>query len=335
MSSAAAADERGSWVWATCGASVAGSMHMRKGLGCDDAFGYAVTGDFIVAAVADGAGSVSGTSAWGSYAACQSVLRDASDPGFINDFRAGPADRGQALMRWLFDGAVERVSAQAQSLGLDISLLATTLAVVIADRNLSVFGQIGDGIMASESAGRVATLLIEPKDEYANTTWFLQSERAFDESFRTTTQTGVTAFALSTDGMSYKITNISTGEAYEPFFRGSWEHVRNGASSANFEALLGGIEDDQTGDDKTMVLAAVRWEPGPTLEPQVRQVASHAPGGLPTPGVSPDRGVPRPGDDAEATTPIVTGPPPRIVRKPTLTEPVATKRQWLRGWRQK
>lgn len=312
-------------------------MHVRKGLGCDDAFGYAVTGDFIVAAVADGAGSVSGTSAWGSYAACQSILRDASDPGFIKDFRTGTADRGQALMRWLFDGAVERVSAQAQVLGLDISLLSTTLAVVVADHNLAVFGQIGDGIMASESAGRVTTLLIEPKDEYANTTWFLQSERAFDESFRTTTQTGVTAFALSTDGMSYKITNISTGEAYEPFFRGSWEHVRNGASAANFEALLGGIEDDQTGDDKTMVLAAVRREPGPNLEPQVRQVTSRAPGGLPTPSVSPDRALPRPSDDTETTTPIATSPLPRIVRTPTQTdtEPVVTKRQWFRRRRQK
>lgn len=310
-------------------------MHVRKGLGCDDAFGYAVTGDFIVAAVADGAGSVSGTSAWGSYAACQSVLRDASDPGFIDDFRAGTADRGQILMRWLFDGAVERVGAQAQSLGLDISLLSTTLAVVIADRNLAVFGQIGDGILASESAGGVTTLLIESKDEYANTTWFLQSERAFDESFRTTAQTGVTAFALSTDGMSYKITNISTGEAYEPFFRGSWEHVRNGASAANFEALLGGIEDDQTGDDKTMVLAALRREPRPTLEPQVRQAASPAPGGLPTPGLIPDRPVPRQGDDAEVTTPIAPRNPPKIVRTPTRTEPVVTKRQWFRGWRQK
>jgi hypothetical protein len=312
-------------------------MHVRKGLGCDDAFGYAVAGDFIVAAVADGAGSVSGTSAWGSYAACQSVLRDASDPGFIRDFRTGKADRGEALMRWLFDGAVERVNSQADSLGLDVSLLSTTLAVAIADRGLSVFGQIGDGVIASESAGRVATLLIEPKDEYANTTWFLQSERAFDESFRTTTQTGVTAFALSTDGMSYKITNIATGDPYEPFFRGSWEHVRNGASAANFEALLNGIEDDQTGDDKTMVLAAVRREPGRALEPQVRQVASRVPGGLPTPGVSSDRTVPIPSDDVETTTPITTSPPPRIVRTPrqTDTESVVTKRQWFRGRRQK
>lgn len=59
--------------WAVCGASVAGSEHLRRSLGCDDAFSYGHVGDFIVAAVADGAGSVSGTSAWGSYIACQAV----------------------------------------------------------------------------------------------------------------------------------------------------------------------------------------------------------------------------------------------------------------------
>lgn len=305
-------------------------MHVRKGLGCDDAFGYAVAGDFIVAAVADGAGSVSGTSAWGSYAACQSILRDATDPGFINDFRTGSANHGEALMRWLFDGAVERVGSQAESLGLGISMLSTTLAVVIAHRGLSVFGQIGDGIIASESAGRVATLLMEPKDEYANTTWFLQSERAFDESFRTTTQTDVTAFALSTDGMSYKITNIATGEAYEPFFRGSWEHVRNGASAANFEALLSGIEDDQTGDDKTMVLAAVRRDPETESNPEVRQVTSSAPGALATPSSNDGADTTAP----MATVPIATRQPPRIVREPRQREPVVAKRRWLRGRRQ-
>lgn len=254
------ADPPGSWEWAVCGASVTGSEHQRHGLGCDDAYAYGVAGDFIVAAVADGAGSVTGTSAWGSYTACQSVLADATKSRFIHQYQSMPAEERESLIRWLFDRAVQRVTDQADAFGLDASRLSTTLCVALADREVAVFGQIGDGIIATESDGQITTLLIEAKDEYANATWFLQSEAAFDVAFRTATRPAPSAFALSTDGMSYKITNVATGEAYEPFFRGSWDHVRSGVSSANFTALLRGIEDDQTGDDKTTVLAALRWE---------------------------------------------------------------------------
>ncbi|RDH77059.1 protein phosphatase 2C domain-containing protein [Mycolicibacterium moriokaense] len=233
-----------------------GSEHERRGFGCDDAYGYGIVGDFVVAAVADGAGSVSGTSAWGSYAACQSILTDALQPRFVHDFQVTPAEHGQTLMRWLFECAVLRVSERADAMQLDASKLSTTLCVALAGRDHAVFGQIGDGIIATENDGRVETLLIEPKSDYANSTWFLQSDSAFEESYRTAIQAAVTAFALSTDGMSYKVTNVSTGEAYEPFFRGSWQHVRSGASADKFAALLRGIEDDQTGDDKTMVLVA-------------------------------------------------------------------------------
>lgn len=239
-----------------CGASVPGSTHQQRGLGCDDAYSFAVTGDVVVAAVADGAGSVSGTSAWGAYVACQSVLDDATNPTFIDGFRAATEANAAALVRWLFDGALYRVQRHADTMGLDPALLATTLCVGVAGPEVAVFGQIGDGVIAVESAGRIETLLIEQKQEYANTTTFLQSEGAMTDGFRAAARVGVSAFGLSTDGMSYKITDIATGAAYEPFFRGCWDHVRAGASPSSFARLLAGIEDDQTGDDKTMVLVA-------------------------------------------------------------------------------
>ncbi|UXA20594.1 protein phosphatase 2C domain-containing protein [Mycobacterium sp. SMC-4] len=242
-----------------CGASVVGDMHHRRGLGCDDAYRYGISGGLVVAAVADGAGSVSGTSAWGSYTACQSVVRDALRAQFRRDFVTDPAGH-PAQMRWLFECALDRVRRRAEAMKLELPLLSTTLSVVVADRRRAVFGQIGDGVIAVETDRGISTTLIEAKTDYANATWFLQSEDAFASAFRTETLTGVTAFALSTDGMSYKITDITTGEAYEPFFRGSWRHVRAGTSSAHFAALLRDIADDQTGDDKTMVLSALRWE---------------------------------------------------------------------------
>lgn len=265
-------DAPGSWQWSVCGASVTGWQHVQKGLGCDDAYAYGVAGDYVVAAVADGAGSVSGTSAWGAYSACQSILLDAMYPGFINDFPQASAEDPEALMRWLFDGAVGRVADTAQFFDLPVARLSTTLSVAVANGEVAIFGQIGDGIVVAEDQESIRTVLTETKSEYANATWFLQSAGAFDQAFQTAVLKGVKAFALSTDGMSYKVTNVSTGEPYEPFFKGSWNHVRTGTSAADFAALLRGIEDDQTGDDKTMVLSAMCWEDD-TFYPSARPVS--------------------------------------------------------------
>jgi hypothetical protein len=358
------ADPPGSWEWAVCGASVTGSEHQRRGLGCDDAYCYGVAEDFVVAAVADGAGSVSGTSAWGSHVACQSVLVNAMRARFVSEFQSSSPDEASALLRTLFDRATDHVTAQAQAFGLPVARLSTTLCIALADRDRVVFGQIGDGIIAVESHGRIETLLTEAKDEYANATWFLQSDNAFEESYRTATRHEVSSFALSTDGMSYKISNVATGEPYEPFFRGSWQHVRDGVNSANFTSLLRSIEDDQTGDDKTMVLATLRWEDDefhPSPRPSRKTMVSSAKPPGPLPGAQPAEPaanepstpatpseVNAPGEQqAPAAAPrsggptvrVLEGSAPKIVRgdpgaeqltDPLLVSPAAKRKRWGR-----
>ena len=314
-----------SWEWAACGASVTGSQHIRTGLGCDDAFSYCHVDDFIVAAVADGAGSVSGTSAWGSYTACQTVVDLCTQPAFIAGFKDAKDSDADAMMRWLFTRARDKVIKQAEAMGLPVGLLATTLSVALASRELLVLGQIGDGIIATESDDVIATHLIEEKDEYANATWFIHSDEAFEKSFRSSAHIGATAFALSTDGMSYKITDIVTGEPFEPFFKGAWKRVRSGAGAADFAALLRGIEDDQTGDDKTMVLAALqRVEDAyyPSARPVFRsQVSSPAP---PHPTQIPPPPAPKKEAAApQAAAPVVPAAPlPALENARTTTEPV-------------
>lgn len=290
--------------WMVCGASVVGSEHRRKGLGCDDAYSYGVLGDFLVAAVADGAGSVTGTSAWGAYVACRGVLKDALNPEFVDRFRAASAAEATQLLRSLFDAALERVYRQAASMNLEAALLSTTLCVGLADRRMAAFGQVGDGIIATERGEAIETVLIEHKDGYANTTSFLQSERALDDSLRITSHDGVSAFALSTDGLTYKITDVATGAAYQPFFRGSWQHVRAGAQSGQLREMLGGIQDDQTGDDKTLVLAALHDTAHSAAPETMRWAHSGAPG-------SPDETADSPAHDTEPTQPVASGRPSR------------------------
>lgn len=303
----------GYWEWVACGASATGSQHIARGLGCDDAYGYAISDELLVAVVADGAGSVSGTSAWGAHAACQGVLTAAMSSPFIKDFGDATADEADAIMRWLFDHALNWVRECAENMALALPQLATTLCVAVARPGFAVFGQIGDGIIAAESGGVIDTYLIEDKAEYANATWFIQSPGAFEESFRTAVCTDLTALALSTDGMSYKITNIATGEPYEPFFRGAWQNVESGGSAADFAAMLRGIADDQTGDDKTMVLAVLRQVPDqfhPSARPnRLTRVGSPAPAAPP---------VARP---AAERTPVQE--PQRIVTNGEITMPSA------------
>lgn len=288
--------------WVTCGASVTGTDHRRRGLGCDDAYSVGAIGDFVVAAVADGAGSVTGTSAWGAYAACRSVLDDALQSGVMHDFACGETEFADRLIRWLFDRALDRVTRQSEIMGLDLQFLATTLSVAVANRTRAAFGQIGDGVIAAEQGGAIRSILVDAKNDYANVTTFLQSDGALSESLRTTVLGDVTAVALSTDGMRYKITDVATGGAYEPFFRDSWRHVRSGASGAQLAALLAGIEDDQTGDDKTVVLAASRTGGDPSALTMQTPIREHSPPPAAVALAAPDRV-----DAVEPTVPLPNG----------------------------
>lgn len=265
--------------WSVCGASVPGTKHLEKNLGCDDAFGYATVGDMVVLAVADGAGSVTGKSAWGSYTAVSQVLDDVTAPWFedmLSDVRTGEVTP-QGLLEWLFRSALETLRRRAAYTGQPLSDLATTLAVAIATPDLTMCAQIGDGIIALKTPAGIETVLIEEKTEYENWTWFLQSDKAFSESFRSYASTGATALALSTDGMSYKITNVATGAAFVPFFEEAWTAVAEGLNHQQFAAWLAGIENDQTGDDKTVVLAQRVEVPAPA-EPELEvKVQSHRP----------------------------------------------------------
>lgn len=315
MSEAGADDDRpGNLEWSVCGASVTGSQHLSRGLGCDDAFAYGMTGHFVVAAVADGAGSVTGTSAWGSHVASQSVVRAAMAPPFISTFYAAEPDQAQDMMRWLFTGALEQVTAQADEMGLAVPLLSTTLCVALARPNLAIFAQIGDGIIAVEEPGGIATLLTEDKSEYANATWFIQSNDAFDISYRVAVRREVNAFALSTDGMSYKITNIVSGEAYEPFFRTAWSSVKSNAEASEFAAMLRSIQDDQTGDDKTMVLATLEWREDkffPSAHPVQRStVSSPPPPAVPAAQQSPSQPEPPVAEGDPVDLPEAASEPP-------------------------
>lgn len=241
--------------WSVVGSSVAGTTHIAKQIGCDDAFAYAlVDDDVVVAAVADGAGSYSGTSALGAFVACQTIAAAATEEGFGRRFKVSDSARLVALVRELFTDAFTAIEKAAASQKLNIKALSTTLSIAIVSPSLSAFAQLGDGVVVVSDTESMSCLIPEPKGEYANETNFLTSKKAIAENLRIQLVSGVTAFALSTDGLRYKILELSSGEPYMPFFDAIWSQLESrtvpGSSLSRF---LSGLLDDQTGDDKTLV----------------------------------------------------------------------------------
>ncbi|MGY4856850.1 PP2C family serine/threonine-protein phosphatase [Cryobacterium sp. AP23] len=246
--------------WFVVGASVPGTSHLDAGIGCDDAFAYVLPGGGVaLAAVSDGAGSRSGTSALGAYSACQAIVAAATRPEFVSTVSAEDADQLERRMRLLFQEALMGIEAAAAENGVSTSALSATLAVALVTPLHTIFGQVGDGIVVSDRNAGISTHIPEDKGEYANETVFLTSQRAIDSDLRIEVVDGVTAFGLSTDGLRYRVLHLDTGAPYAPFFAGLWDRVyERDIMGAELSAAINALGDAQTGDDKTLVIGILR-----------------------------------------------------------------------------
>jgi hypothetical protein len=245
--------------WRVIGASVAGSAHIKRGLGCDDAHGWHVGDGLAIVAVADGAGSRSGTSAIGSQVAVEAVLLAATSSGFLDRYGAQPEE---ATARVLGDAA-GRLSERARQMELPVDALATTLCVAILAEDRVTVAQVGDGLAAVEGVdGSVRMVAVADQFEYVNEVAFLTRPdvarhiKTFSEAAN-----DIRGIALSSDGLRYKmLDDLAAVMPYRPFFESSWRYARTAdASSHAIDRFLADV-DDQTGDDLTLVLAVREYE---------------------------------------------------------------------------
>lgn len=236
------------------GASVPGFLHVKAGRGCDDAHGWHVADEFTALVVADGAGSRPGTSAIGSHTAVAAVLDACAASGFV----AAYADDPTAAILAVFQSAIAGVETEAASLEVNATDLATTLSVAVLSPVAVTIGQIGDCIAVIErNEGATEAVAVADHFQYANETVFVTASDALHHlKLFSAAVDGVKNVALSTDGLKYKVLDDpQTSRPFEQFFRDSWNYARSEqASSAAIEAFLRDV-DDQTGDDKTLLLA--------------------------------------------------------------------------------
>ncbi len=238
--------------WTIIGNSVAGVSHVSRGRGCEDSHGWSQRSGVVCLVVADGAGSQE-NSAIGSEAAVRASLEWANMLGADS---ALPLD-----MRQCFESALESVVKHAEDEDVDTSTLATTLGVVVIRGGRLHVGQVGDTIViVRQDDGTLETVSPAEKFEYVNETVFITSETAFDHlRLAEMDAERVTGVALSTDGLRFKIlSDLEAYVPYEPFFEDVFTYAAGGrASNTAVAKFLDGL-DDQSGDDKTLVVATLR-----------------------------------------------------------------------------
>jgi hypothetical protein len=283
--------------WRVLGASVAGFLHVEQERGCDDAHGWSADPALTVIAIADGAGSRPGTSAIGAHLAVASVLEATSDRGFGATHAKDPTAAATAVV----EQAIEMLAEAARDLGIELGALATTLCVALLDGERATVAQIGDGVAAVERAsGAIEAVAIAERFEYANEVVFLTASDAL-EHLKIFTATGdpVRSVALSTDGLRYKVLDdLQATRPFEQFFQESWAYARSEqASSAAIEEFLRDV-DDQTGDDKTLVLAVSDFAGVPG---EARHLTDRPPQ-PPPPAGRKEKGKPADTGDTEART---------------------------------
>lgn len=224
-----------------------GRSHLESDIPCEDASGSVRVGDIFTVAVADGAGSAL-RSQEGSAAVIAAVLEWASSGG-----------QGVEQAFELARQALESLGAQST-----IEEFATTLAVIQFGPSHVEVGQVGDSIVVWHRGNSVLEAVQPPERfEYLNETIFVSSED-WRANFRHTqvSVTDINAMAASTDGLEFEILqNVKTGEPYEPFFTDLFDWAgRQDASSSSLVKFIDELE-DQSGDDKTLVVAVRVSEP--------------------------------------------------------------------------
>ncbi len=291
-------------MWKAIGASVIGNTHIADGTGCQDASGWRTHAGVTCLAVADGAGSRS-LSATGSALAVEESLHtvaalaaDESAPEDLTDW-----------LRAAFGSARDRIAAFASAADRKPGEYATTLAVAILKGDHVAVGQVGDCIVVVGIGGRCLTVdpEIKPRDEYVNGTFFLTASDWHDRLRLTLLAGAPDVVALSTDGLRYKITDTATGVPFEPFFDDILGYAqRPAARSAGVGRALTELENDQSGDDKSLMVA-VRVGAPPGVAWNGGEIWCYGTGG--PVAVTPDASQVPPAQALSAQAPAVKAPP--------------------------
>ncbi len=240
--------------WRAAYASVAGTSHVRTGLPCQDASGCRVLGPVLVAAVADGAGSV-------PLAAEGAQLT-------VERFLTGIGDAAQAdpALDFLTLGYVRDwlAALRMEMMGLGEAPLedyACTLLGAVIGEGVAVFVQIGDGAIVTSEGEGLDWVFWPQNGEFANSTCFVTQDDAADILMYARREVDVMEVALFSDGIERLVIDLAARKVHAPALRPilDWLATSDAAADAPSPALLAYLGSAhvtrRTDDDTTLVIA--------------------------------------------------------------------------------
>ncbi len=255
--------------WHVTGSSVAGTSHLRKGLGCDDAYLYRTPDeqDLLLIAVADGAGSAK-YGAHGATTAVQAAIEQA-ERLLLRQIEPFEHDQWLSALTGIFTFSHKALVQRAReplSEEYDATTpapllrdFATTLLLAIVTTHWIAVAQIGDGAVVIQYQNGPLNSLTPPRQEgYINETNFLtQSGYAEYTHYTVLPRLKLKGLALLTDGLELLAMHFPDNTPHEPFFNSLFQFAAS--SEANPAELQQFLSSERvcarTDDDKTLVLA--------------------------------------------------------------------------------
>ena len=249
--------------WRAYGASVRGTSHRRSGLPCQDAHGWReLPAGGLLCAVADGLGSAprADEGAQRAVAAALDALAAA-----LTAAPAAPAASDEAAIAGSLRAAfaAARAALERDADPNPLRDYATTLLLAAVTPGWTAVGQIGDGAVVGHwPDGRLETLSLPQRGEYANETTPLTSPDALARLQVRVWPAPLRALALFSDGLQGLCINLATGAPFERFFApflqalaGPFDGEATGTRLAAF--LESARVCARTDDDKTLLVAGI------------------------------------------------------------------------------
>lgn len=257
----------GGWAWA--GARAVGTSHLAQHLPCQDRFACrsvdrAVGGPWLVAALADGAGSAERAEQGAALATSTFVDAACAELGRGARFDDATAVlRSSVLMSRI---GIEEMAFEEQRSRNDY---ASTLLVAVLGPQGGAIGQIGDGAcVVYRKADGWQPVHWPDHGEFANSTTFLTQGTTLEFLRVETLVAPVQRIALFSDGLERLVLDFRARTAHAPFFDsifhrlshfdGHGEHVD--VSRELGDLLASDRVNTRTDDDKSLLCA--EWREG-------------------------------------------------------------------------
>lgn len=241
--------------WTTLGESVTGTSHRARTVPCQDSFRFRTFGpteEWLVVAVADGAGSASHADVGATIACDDFVQRVAASECDVLFTRNG--------MERLFADVRTALFAEAELLNLRPREVACTALLAVLGPTSAAFAQLGDGAIVTGQDQDYRVVFWPESAEYVNTTDFLTDD-PFDDLLQFAIVTDpIVEVAVFTDGLQRLALDFTARTAHPAFFRPIFNQLWTGVDP---ESLVGPFRNfldsdrvnERTDDDKTLVVA--------------------------------------------------------------------------------